>query len=333
MKAEKLLQIIDENVDVCTELGIAFISRVYEYLKQSKEFMFKITEESLNSNGYEMTEGLWSLDSSDFCNTTCGLDDGPFGFKFTWDMGYFDSLEYAGETYLDNVAAYSNYFSGWDDLIKAIEALDSATKPMEDEELVEMMFTDGGLWDTLSVFYAGYMDYIPDYASDEVKCSLMKCIVAAWLDSWGEGIYSNQNVCAISNPGLDEWLSFLRVGVVSKTDRKRSKELLGKLLSTDMSSDCCNTEIMYYSYPKDSKALYCKSAKCEEVGREFYMVLIQVQDNGYYGGPAVTSFRCGVISPAMMAAMFNVKQFLEEMEEKYRFLSHRKEVETYGKAA
>lgn len=332
MTPAKLLRKIGKQVNFCDELGIAFILRVYEFLGQADEFGLKFSEESLNINNSELLDGLMSMDEIDYKRSTCGLENGDCGFKFLWDIGYFDSLEYLDETFLDDLAVFSDYFASGAELLEAITKLDHASRPMEDTELRQIMFAEGGLWDIMNAAFSGYMDYIPEYAPDKVKSDLLNCIITAWCDRYGEGLFNLQHVCSVTNPGLDDWMLFLHTSTVSNTDRKRSKNVIGKMLGEEFTVDEYNTEITFYSHSKDSTALYRRNSYAPDKDRAFSMVLFQMSDTGYYGGPIVSSFACGIISPYMMAAMMDVKQFLEEMEEKYHFLSC-KEVRAYEQAA
>lgn len=122
---------------------------------------------------------------------------------------------------------------------------------------------------------------------------------------------------SIESPAIDAWLCFLHREVVTDQDRRRSKQVLSLLMDTPITLDNGNDEIILNSHESTSP---CFKRPCKGTAHvPFSLTLMQNLVGTYDYGEGASFFWFGLVNPQFLAAMLDVKEFLEKMDEKYHF--------------
>jgi len=130
----------------------------------------------------------------------------------------------------------------------------------------------------------------------------------------GVGEWKMLNVESLA---LNAWLRFLYCDAVSGPDRLRSTQILTKLLDTPATLETQNDEIYLFSHESASPCFERPHGETECT--PFSLVIMQNSFGNYNCGCEESFFWFGLLNPHFLAAMFDVKDFLEEMDEKYHY--------------
>lgn len=306
-----------------TGLYYLFYGRLLQYLS-GMEMSCPMSPDVIREyfdKGYLLEELVIGGDSFEF--PICGMDQGAYAYDIKADYHFCGMSEM--DDY-EKLASYSTLFvSGQDiyDLFTDHEGnmvLNGKTKKQK-EKYRHLKYGAGGLWDAFCHYAPDYFCSYSGHLSEASKDELLEMYLYGGVDpafDYDEA-FQCQFSLRIQNAAVDAWLSFLKGSAVSRRDRKESAEVFGTLMSFFDEFTSISSKITFLSHPEGDCAFGYPCGRGNN--KIFEMYIVQAND-AYFNGYSITDYlQMGLIPPDVMIAMADVVIFLENMDNKYHFLS------------
>lgn len=238
----------------------------------------------------------------------CGADEGTCGFQVEVRYHCINPDEH------EWIAQNSRLFDNGEqvrELLKEVEC---------DERSYHLKFDEGGLWDTMKECYPDYFDVYSNFLPEEQKEWLMTLFHFGIEDTFLEEGYSRQISIDIRNKAADAWFDFLQKEGVSGYDRKRSGMLFGQLVDRFSNVIPYSDSVEITSHESTSPN-FSSPIKGTPTDRTFELFAVQACDAPTQGYCYSEYLQLGLLPKEFLVGMLQIVAFLEEMEEKYHFLS------------
>lgn len=238
----------------------------------------------------------------------CGASEGICGFQVEVWYHYIESDRY------EWIARKSRLLNNGEQVRRLLEEDEC------DERSYHLKFDEGGLWDTMKECYPDYFDAYSNFMSEEQKEWLMTLFHFGMDDAFGEEGFDQQISINIRNKAADQWFDFLQKEDVSGYDRKRSGMLFGQLVNRFSNVVPCSQYVQLTSYESTSPN-FSSPIKGTSTNRTFELFAIQARNASIEGYCYMEYLQLGLLPKEFLVGMLQIVAFLEEMEEKYHFLS------------
>lgn len=258
---------------------------------------------------------FWNNIQEGFSNICwANVDRGPFGFRPSEEYAYLPCCD----DFLAELAykLYGNSDnSSKEKIIKEIKSLGFLS---EKESLdVDNQFMDNKIIKTILTTYSDFFQFAGK-KEDNFMALISLFLDTVWLNDMETGV-GEWKLLKVESPALNEWLSFLYSDAVSDQDRLSSMQILSTLIDTPITLENDNNEMFIYSH-ESASPYFDKPYEGIEC-THFSLVVMQNAFGNYNFGYEECYFWFGLVNPHFLSAMYNVRDFLEEMDEKYHYLS------------
>lgn len=252
------------------------------------------------------------------------VDKGPFGFQPSEEYAYLPCCD----DFLSEVA-YELYGNSDKSSKEKIEQEIKSLGFLSGKESLDLdnQFMDNKLIKTILTAYSDFFQFAGK-KEDNFRALISLFLEAVWVNDMETGV-GEWKLLKVESRALNEWLGFLYSDAVSDQDRLRSMKILTTLIDTPATLVNGNDEMFIFSHESASS---CFEKPYEGIEcTPFSLVVMQNAFGNYNYGYEECLFWFGLVNPHFLSAMYNVRDFLEEMDEKYHYLSSNGHQTTAGR--